>query len=396
MAAAVALSGIAWTGVAAQAAVQTRSVKAPFLRTYLSADSLLAAREGFGRNTTGGYAGNVVHVTTAADSGPGSLRAAVAGNTPAWVVFDGDYTIHFASGMLVGSNKTIDGRGHHVTLTGHGVFGLQIKNATNVIVENLILTDFGDVTKTAQNDKPDAIDVIASQNVWIDHCDLSMTGNKLIFIDKGSTGVTVSWSHFHDQQQTFQIGDQANAASDAAQTVTVDHNYFDHTAYRNPVLSYGKAHVYNNYVVGWSVWGVTSQRVGQMYLESNIFQSTGNTRAALTRPSQDGCNDDNTLCDDRPGYLNAVGNLTEGGAVLQTNQPSAVFRPSSYYPYTAQAATTSLAGTILTNAGWRALVTLRAQPGQVHLPAPAAWVARLDSAARLAAARFGLAGPRRS
>jgi pectate lyase len=347
------VSGIALTGVAAQAAIHTRSVQIPSVQTDASADTLLAAREGFGRTATGGYAGNVVHVTTAADSGPGSLRAAAAGNTPAWIVFDGDYTIHFASAVPVGSNKTIDGRGHQVTLTGHGVFGLQIKNATNVIVENLILTDFGDTALTAQNDKPDAIDVIASQNVWIDHCDLSMTGNKLVFIDKGSTGVTVSWSHFHDQQQTFQIGDQANATTDAAQTVTVDHNYFDHTAYRNPVLSYGKAHVYNNYIAGWSIWGVTSQRLGQMYLERNIFQATGNTRASLTKPSRDGCNDNNTMCDDRPGYLYGVSNLGFGGAVFQTNNPSAVFRPSSYYPYVAQAATTSLRDLVIAKAGWQ-------------------------------------------
>src|SRR2546423_12187403 len=170
-------------------------------------------------------------------------------------------------------------------------------------------------------------------------------------IDKGSTGVTVSWNHFHDQEQTFQIGDMANATADALQTVTVDHNYFDRTAYRNPVLSYGKAHVYDNYIVGWTVWGVSSMRVGQMYLERNIFQATGNTHASRVTPARQGCNDSNTRCDDRAGYLNAVGNLTEGGAVLETNEPSAVFHPSGYDGNTAQPPPPALARTIATRAG---------------------------------------------
>src|SRR5436190_2283977 len=80
--------------------------------------TLLARREGFGRGVTGGAGGHVVHVSSAADSGPGSLRAALADKRPAWVVFDGDYTIGFHSGVPVAANKTIDGRGHVVTLTG--------------------------------------------------------------------------------------------------------------------------------------------------------------------------------------------------------------------------------------------------------------------------------------
>src|SRR2546423_7891733 len=161
-------------------------------------------------------------------------------------------------------------------------------------------------------------------------------------IDKGSTGVTVSWNHFHDQEQTFQIGDQINADTDATQTVTVDHNYFDHTAYRNPVVSYGKAHVYNNYIVGWSVWGVTAQRLGQMYLERNIFEAAGNKKASRVKPARQGCNDARTRCDDRVGFLNSVGNLTENGAVLQTSDPSGVFNPATYYSYDAQPATPAL------------------------------------------------------
>ncbi|MFL6240180.1 MAG: polysaccharide lyase family 1 protein [Actinomycetes bacterium] len=342
-------SSLAYGGLAGLADASSPNEPAA---SYAPASALMMTRSGFGAETTGGLAGQMVHVTTDADGGPGSLRAALAGNTPAWIVFDGDYTIHFATGVPVGSNKTIDGRGRRVTLTGHGSYGLLIRKASNVIVENMFLTDFGDVTR-GDNDMPDAIDVGASHDVWIDHNDLSVAGNKLISIQDGSTDVRVSWNHLHNQEQTFQIGDQKTAATAALQTVTVDHNFFDHTAYRNPVLSYGKAHVYNNYILGWKVFGVRSQRIGQMYLENNIFQPTSNLKASVIAPDGNGCNDAGTLCDTRLGYLKAVGNLVLGGGVIQTNAPTKVFTPSHYYAYTPQRATTSLASQIAAQAGWQ-------------------------------------------
>jgi pectate lyase len=212
----VAASGVVSSGAltGSEGTVATTS----YARHFAAASVMLADRAGFGRSTTGGYLGRMIHVTTAADDGPGSLRAAVAGSTPAWVVFDDDFKIRLAKGLEVGSNKTIDGRGRHVTITGHGTDGLIIDGVSNVIVSNLTLTDFGDVALTKDNDKPDAIHVRRAKNVWIDHNDLSVAGDKLISIDNGSAGVTVSWNHFHDQQQVFQIGSQltAKAAGDRA------------------------------------------------------------------------------------------------------------------------------------------------------------------------------------
>lgn len=44
--------------------------------------------EGNGRYTTGGRGGNIIHVTNLKDSGTGSLRAAVSGNSKKIIVFD--------------------------------------------------------------------------------------------------------------------------------------------------------------------------------------------------------------------------------------------------------------------------------------------------------------------
>jgi pectate lyase len=318
------------------------------------AGALLDARVGFGRETRGGDGGPVVHVTSAADDGPGSLRAAVSGTDPRWIVFDGDYTIQSTKGIAVGSNKTIDGRARRVTITGPGQDGLVLSGSSNVILENLTLHDFGDTSKTKANNPFDAIRLEkGASNVWIDHLDLSRAGDKLIAVDGGSTNVTVSWNHFHDQAQVFQIGNQTNQVPDANQTLTIHHNFFDHTGYRNPVISYGKAHVYNNYLAGWQTFGMRSERKAQLYSEANIFEAGGNPRATLVKPGGDGCNDNGKHCDNSPGSLKSVGDLALNGAKILTSQPDQVFNPGQLYPYRAEKADDALKQEITSQAGWR-------------------------------------------
>lgn len=331
--------------------------------TQADRDKLLAQRAGFGRTVTGGYDGPTVHVTTDADRGPGSLREAVSGDAPRWIVFDGDYTIRSSEGIKVDSNKTIDGRGRKVTLTAHSHYGLLIAGVSNVIVENLILHDFGDIEKTKSNDPYDAIHVgqlgredqqqgKLTERIWIDHCDLSMAGDKLISVS-ATTSITVSWNYFHDQEQVFQIGSMSGQKDDANTTITSHHNYFSRTGYRHPVISYGKLHAYNNYVVGWKLYGIRSERVAQAYLEGNIFEAGENKRATLFMPSGKGFNDAHTLQDKRPGYLKSVENLKLNGAKTLTHEPEKVFTPSTFYSYQVEPASPALAKTIATDAGWQ-------------------------------------------
>lgn len=317
-------------------------------------DELLNQRAGFGRNATGGYSGPVFYVGTDADSGAGSLREALTGNDPRWIIFDGNYTIRLASGIEVGSNKTIDGRGFRVTLTGHNQAGLILNGVTNIIIENLILTDFGDTEKTKHNNPYDAIALSDAHQIWIDHCDLSKAGDKLIGITAGATDITVSWNRFHDQEQVFQIGCMANRDVDVFQTVTSHHNFFDHTGYRHPVVSYGKLHAYNNYIVGWKLWGIKSQRIAQAYLQSNIFEAgERNNRAALFKPQGNGWNDAHTRQDIRPGYLKSEGNLVLNRAKIRENQPELVFDPARYYTVAIEEATPGLAAVVAAKAGWQ-------------------------------------------
>lgn len=276
-------------------------------------DVLLSRRTGFGRNATGGYAGATYHVNTDSDeaintdSTHGSLRYALSRPEPLWIVFDGNYTIKVGSylGLSVSSNKTIDGRGRDITLRGrdlidpsdNGAAGLLLTNTSNVIIENITLTRFGNPARTqCCNNLPNAIEMHNSNNIWVDHNDLSLTGNKLISMDLGTAGVTISWNHFHDQEQNLQIGNQAAASQDWQQTVTIHHNYFEpgsknNSGYRHPAVSYGKAHAYNNYMKGWAAFSMRSERWAQLYAENNIFEPGSNLAAIKSMPSGGGAND---------------------------------------------------------------------------------------------------------
>lgn len=317
-----------------------------------SRGALLDQRVGFGRNVTGGNAGPTVHVTSPSDSGPGSLREALTSANPAWIVFDGDYTIKLDTAIRVTSNKTIDGRGRKVIITAPGKTGLILENVSNVIVENLIMTEFGTGVHTV-TDTDDAISINASDGIWLDHLDLSRAGDKTIGVTGGTTNMTVSWNRFHDQEQNLQLGAQATGDKDVNQLVTVHHNFFDVGGYRKPVLSFGKAHAYNNYILAWTAYGSRSERYAQLYLENNIYEADVNKAATKFVPGDDGCNDKNTACDKTPGYIKAVGNIELNGAVIRQNEPQLVFSPSEHYPYFAQTADEALKNDLKNKSGWQ-------------------------------------------
>lgn len=310
---------------------------------------LAGTHMGFGEPHLDGL--RTVVVTSAADSGAGTLRAAASGDEPKHVVFAQGMTIRLSTPVSVGSNTVIDGRGRDVVVTAPGESGLVLDEVSNVTIESLTLRGFGDVARTDSNDPHDAIMIAASSDVWIDHNDLSGAGDKLIAVQGGSRGVTISWNRFHDQEQVMQIGAQAGAAADVAQTVTVHHNYFDATGYRNPVVSYGRAHVFNNYYRDWDQYAVRSQRAAQVFFERNVLAGGGSIKATLTAPSGDGCNDAGTRCDSRPGALSAVENVTISGPQLRYEQGGSVFRPADSYVYTADRPDAALAERISGGAG---------------------------------------------
>ena len=125
--------------------------------------------EGFGRFTTGGRGGKVIHVTNLNDSGAGSLRQAVSGSDKKIVVFDVGGIIALESDLHIGANTTILGQtapGNGVTLRYYTVN----YDGDNIIVRFIRFRRGEEMDK---NDGADATWTRHHRNIILDHCSFS-------------------------------------------------------------------------------------------------------------------------------------------------------------------------------------------------------------------------------
>jgi hypothetical protein len=242
--------------------------------------SAQAARyEGFGATTRGGAGGPVVRVTNLQDSGPGSLREALA---------RGDRTIVFDVGGEILLERRLEVNGPYVTIDGstapppgitlrnHGLVIYGHRSAHDVIVTGLRIRDAaGDGITIAYG----------ASSVVIDHVSIQGSADGNLDITMDSRDVTVSWSILAEPAAS-----QKNMLIkyDAAR-VTLHHNLFTTSRQRNPQARVDDAgtratettlDMRNNLVWDWAGgYGTLVWYGPRANIVDNFYASPGGSRA---------------------------------------------------------------------------------------------------------------------
>ncbi|KAH8161057.1 polysaccharide lyase superfamily 1 [Xylaria polymorpha] len=215
--------------------------------------------------TKGGAGGTTTTVSSLA-----AFSAAAKADGAAVIVVKG--SISGAAKVAVTSNKSIIGASGS-SLTG---IGLTINKQSNVIVRNLkiskVLADYGD-----------AITIQASNNVWVDHVDVSsdLDHDKdyydgLIDVSHGADWITISNTYFHDHWKASLVGhSDSNSAEDKGHlTVTYANNYFQNLNSRGPLFRFGTGHIFNSYYSNVNT-AVNTRMGAQLLIESSVFEGCG-------------------------------------------------------------------------------------------------------------------------
>lgn len=152
--------------------------------------------EGAGRHALGGRGGQVIKVTTLADSGPGSLRAAVEAGGRRTVVFETGGTIRLKTPLTVRAGRiTIAGQ----TAPGGGITlaDQPLVIAADDVVVRFLRSRLGDRTGV----QADAIDIVRGRRIILDHVSASWAvdetlsaGSRYEPPEAGVYDVTVQWS----------------------------------------------------------------------------------------------------------------------------------------------------------------------------------------------------------
>ncbi len=234
-------------------------------RAYLPQEGLpvFPGAEGFGTRTTAGRGGKVIEVTSLADSGPGTLRAAVDDPSPRIVVFRTGGTIELQSELqIVHPSITIAGQsapGGGICLKGAGL----TVSTHDVLIQHLRVRPGNEGPVDA--DINDAISILGTPggeggayNVVIDHVSAGWSEDETVSTWYGAHDITISWSIISEALNRSRHRKETHSAGlligDSSYNVSVHHNLLAHNDFRNPLISEGGTHdIVNNVIYDWGV-----------------------------------------------------------------------------------------------------------------------------------------------
>jgi pectate lyase len=300
--------------------------------------------EGFGRHAVGARGGTVYHVTTLADSGPGSLRDAVSVPNRT-VVFEVGGVIELSERLIFLNNQTIAGQtapGGGITLYGNGT---SFTNANHTIVRyvRFRMGLGGDSGK-------DTITIARGHDMIFDHCSISWgrDGNFDLNQESGYElgDITLQDSIVAQGLQTHSTGGLVNASGvSVLRSLWIDNNS------RNPKARQTLQWV-NNVVYNWVesgfILGDTSGR-SDGYLVGNYFITGPETNGGTLDSPTDAYHvyaADNHYDSDENGAL-------DGRLLAQGDFGTASFetRPSADFPAVTELGAGAAFEHVVANAG---------------------------------------------
>jgi pectate lyase len=201
--------------------------------------------EGFGRFASGGSGGEMFHVTTLDDSGPGSFREAVS-KPHRVVVFDVGGIIRLKSNVGVSSDVSLLGQtapGDGIMLYGRSV---SFSGQKNVIVRYLRFREGieGDKGKCSVN-------LSSGSNMIFDHCSIEWGRWDCLGLTQGSHDITFQNCIIGEGVDPQRFG----SLSDSVTNITYTHNLWINNQSRNPKAK-GRIQYVNNVVYNWGVCGL--------------------------------------------------------------------------------------------------------------------------------------------
>lgn len=213
--------------------------------------------EGFGAMARGGRGGRVIAVTTLADSGAGSLRAALTATGPRIVVFRTGGTIELQSDIRITEPYlTIAGQtapGDGITIKGNNLNTNLLRVATHDVVIRYLRLRPGASGETlgiglGTND---------THKVILDHLSVSWAVNENITTWYDTHDITIQWSMITEglHNSVHSEGPHSKGlllGSEGSYNFSIHHNLFAHNDERNPRMrAAGMADFTNNVIYNY-------------------------------------------------------------------------------------------------------------------------------------------------
>lgn len=120
----------------------------------------------------------------------------------------------------------------------------------------------------------DGISLFTASNVWIDHVSMYRCSDGIIDAIQGSTGITISNSHFTDHNEVMLFGASDSSTMDTIMQVTVAFNHFGkRLIQRMPRCRFGFIHVLNNDYTHWQMYAIGGSKAPTIISQGNRFRA---------------------------------------------------------------------------------------------------------------------------